>query len=207
MRIGVFGGTFDPVHLGHLILAEQCREQADLDQVWFIPSARPPHKPDVTLTPFERRAEMLALAVAGHPSFRVEEIEKDRPGPSFTVDTLEELHRRQPRDEWFLLLGSDSLKDLPNWYAPERILQLASLVVVERPGYPPLPLEQVHATLRTEVNVPIRLQYATSPRIEIASRELRDRVAVGRSLRYLVPRAVEAYILEKRLYRSTSNPT
>jgi nicotinate-nucleotide adenylyltransferase len=199
MRVGVFGGTFDPVHVGHLILAEQCREQARLDQVWFVPSARPPHKPDPAPTPFERRAEMLALAVAGHPAFRVEEIEKDRPGPSFTADTLEELHRRRPDDELFLLLGSDSLRDLPGWHAPERILRAAGLVVVERPGHPILRADQ----LRTSPDVPVRLQAVASPLIEVASSDLRERAASGRSLRYLVPRAVEAYILEKRLYRTT----
>ena len=91
-RIGIFGGTFDPVHLGHLVVAEQCREQAGLDQVWFVPAARPPHKPAGELTPFHRRVEMLQLASAGQPAFRVEELEKDRAGPSYTVDTLEEIH-------------------------------------------------------------------------------------------------------------------
>src|SRR5437763_7150248 len=90
MHVGVFGGTFDPVHLGHLVIAEQCREQTGLDQVWFVPAARPPHKPRTGLTPFERRAEMLRLAVAGNPAFRVNEIEHERTGPSFTVDTLAE---------------------------------------------------------------------------------------------------------------------
>src|SRR5580700_983123 len=95
-KIAVFGGTFDPVHLGHLIIAEQTREQAKLDQVWFVPSARPPHKLDKPITPFERRAEMLQLALAGQSNFRVEPIEKDRPGPSFTADTLADLHRVHP---------------------------------------------------------------------------------------------------------------
>jgi nicotinate-nucleotide adenylyltransferase len=198
MRIGVFGGTFDPVHIGHLILAEQCREQANLDQVWFVPSARPPHKADPSRTPFERRVEMLALAVAGHPAFRVEEMEKDRPGPSFTADTLEELRRRRPDDEFFLLLGSDSLSDLPGWHAPDRILRAAGLIVVERPGHPLLREEQ----LRTDPDVPVRLQAVASPLIDVSSSDLRERAAAGRSLRYLVPRAVEAYILEKRPYRS-----
>ena len=94
-RIGIFGGTFDPVHLGHLILAEQCREQAGLDQVWFVPALLPPHKQERVLTPFAQRVEMLALAIAGQPQFHVEELEKERPGPSYTVDTLETLHKFQ----------------------------------------------------------------------------------------------------------------
>src|SRR5438132_13227938 len=96
MRIGVFGGTFDPVHTAHLILAEQCREQAQLDQVWFIPAARPPHKQDRSLTAFRHRLEMLALALAGQPTFVINDLEKDRPGPSYTVETLHELHHRHP---------------------------------------------------------------------------------------------------------------
>src|SRR5262249_13885714 len=132
MRIGIFGGTFDPVHLGHLIVAEQCREQARLDQVLFVPAARPPHKVEHRLTPFAQRVEMLALACAGHPAFKVEEMEKDRPGPSFTVDTVEQIHNRQPEAELFLLLGADTLHDLPHWYEPARIARLVELLVVPR---------------------------------------------------------------------------
>ncbi len=135
-RIGIFGGTFDPVHLGHLIMAEQCREQGQLDQVWFIPAARPPHKQDRPLTGFVHRVEMLALAIAGMPAFRIDELEKDRPGPSYTADTLAEFRRRHPQAEFFLVIGSDTLVDLPHWREPARIAQLAGFVVWERPGWP-----------------------------------------------------------------------
>src|SRR5262245_22067300 len=118
MRIGIFGGTFDPVHLGHLILAENCREQGRLDQVWFIPAPAPPHKLDRSITSFERRVEMLQLALAGNPAFQINEVEKDRSGPSYTVDTLAELQHRHPGDEFFLLIGSDTLADLPAWREP-----------------------------------------------------------------------------------------
>src|ERR1043166_8120758 len=107
MRIGIFGAPFDPVHMGHLILAEQCRDQAKLDQVWFLPAAHPPHKTGAALTRFEQRCEMIELATAGHPAFKVERIEKDLPPPSYTAETLSELHRRHPGDEFFLLMGSD----------------------------------------------------------------------------------------------------
>ena len=110
-KIGIFGGTFDPVHLGHLIMADQCREQGQLDQVWFIPAARPPHKQDQPLTSFAHRVEMLALAIAGMPAFRVDELEKDRPGPSYTAETLQELQGRHPEVKFVLLLGSDCLPD------------------------------------------------------------------------------------------------
>src|SRR2546421_10674015 len=119
-KVGVFGGTFDPVHLGHLIMAEQCREQAELDQIWFVPAARPPHKRERSLPPFVHRVEMLALAIAGMPAFRVDELEKDRPGPSYTAETLQTLHERYPETQLSLLLGSDSLPDLPGWKNPQR---------------------------------------------------------------------------------------
>src|SRR5215213_2096516 len=136
MRVGIFGGTFDPVHYGHLIVAEQAREQAALDQVWFVPSARPPHKVDPPVTPFDRRAEMLTLALAGHEyQFRVETIEKDRPGLSYTADTLDALHESHPTTDWFLLLGADSVGDLPGWHEPLRIIDRATIIVAGRPGH------------------------------------------------------------------------
>jgi nicotinate-nucleotide adenylyltransferase len=202
MRIGIFGGTFDPVHLGHLIVAEQCREQGRLDQVWFVPSARPPHKLDRPLTPFPHRAEMLALATAGHPAFRVEPLEKDREGHSYTVDTLAELRRRHPEDEFVLVVGSDTLVDLPHWREPGRIVEQAALLVVARPGIPLLPPEQLRAALRLPEQAPLRQQVVHTPLIDISSRDLRRRAAEGHSLRYFVPRAVECYIHDKRLYQA-----
>src|SRR5262245_27176081 len=121
MRLGIFGGTFDPVHYGHLILAEQCREQARLDEVWFVPAPRPPHKTEESLARFEQRVEMLQLALAGQPAFRIDKLEKDRAGPSYTVDTLAELQHRHAHDELFLMIGSDTLKDLPGWREPRRV--------------------------------------------------------------------------------------
>jgi nicotinate-nucleotide adenylyltransferase len=198
-RVGVFGGTFDPVHQGHLIVAEQAREQARLDEVWFVPSARPPHKLDRPVTPFGQRVEMLALALAGNPAFRVDQAEKDRPGPSFTADTLDDFRRRHPDCEFFLLIGSDTLKDLPTWRDPARVVGAATLLVVARPQCPVPPPEQVRAALG--LPGPPRLEVVQAPLIDIASRDLRDRAARGRSLRYLVPRAVECYIEDRHLYR------
>jgi nicotinate-nucleotide adenylyltransferase len=205
MRIGIFGGTFDPVHQGHLILAEQCREQAQLDQVWFIPAARPPHKQDQGLAPFQHRVEMLALAIAGQPAFRIEELEKDRPGPSYTVDTLDEIHRREPGNELYLLLGADCLPDLPHWRDPLQILEQAGLLVMARPGWSVWPPEQMLVELKLPPGSKLRHQVVQAPLIDISSRELRRRVANGRSVRYLVPRAVESYISAHRLY-STAAP-
>lgn len=201
MRIGIFGGTFDPVHHGHLILAEQCREQAQLDQVWFLPAARPPHKQDQDLAAFHHRVEMLTLGIAGHPPFRIEELEKERSGPSFTADTLVELHRRDPQHEYFLVVGSDCLPDMPRWYQPARILSLATLVVAERPGWPAWTTEQLRSAIGLPPEAPCGLIPVDMPLFELASRELRRRIVEGRSIRFLVPRAVECYIEQHRLYR------
>jgi nicotinate-nucleotide adenylyltransferase len=201
MRIGIFGGTFDPVHLGHLVMAEQCREQAGLDQVWFVLAARPPHKPEGELTAFARRVEMLQLALAGQPAFRVEELEKDRPGPSYTADTLEAIHRRQPDLDLHFIIGSDSLVDLPQWREPARIVAQAALLVVTRPGFRIQPIEEVRQALELPNETPLRFQVIESPLIDIASSDLRRRAAEGKSLRYQVPRAVECYIEQHQLYR------
>jgi nicotinate-nucleotide adenylyltransferase len=201
MRVGVFGGTFDPVHTGHLILAEQAREQGRLDEVWFIPAPRPPHKDEPDLTRFEQRVEMLALALAGNPAFRIDELEKERSGPSYTVDTLAELRRRHPGHEFYLLVGSDTLVDLPHWYEPVRVLEQAGLLVMIRPGSAVLTAEQLRAQLHMPTEAPLRLQVIETPLIDISSRDLRRRAAASRSLRYFLPRSVECYIHDKRLYR------
>jgi nicotinate-nucleotide adenylyltransferase len=201
-RIGVFGGTFDPIHLGHLILAEQCREAARLDEVWFVPAGNPPHKQDHVITPFEQRVEMVELAIAGHPSFRVDPVERELSGFTYTANVLEELHRRHPGDELFLLIGSDSLRDLPDWYEPRRVIGSAALLVMLRVSHPPRSSEDLRAALRLPPEAPLRIEYvAQPPVIDISSHDLRQRVKDGRTIRYLVPRAVECYIQDKRLYR------
>ena len=202
MRIGVYGGSFDPVHLGHLVLAEQCRDQAKLDRVLFVPAARPPHKQQQTLAPFDKRVEMLALAVAGQPAFQIDELEKDRPGPSYTVETLATLRDRQPGDELHLIVGTDTLADLPQWYEPRRILELATLLAVERADWPVYTGQQLRESLRLPDDFPLRYQAVQAPLITIASRDIRRRLAEGRSVRYQIPRAVEAYIADKGLYRA-----
>lgn len=199
MRIGIFGGTFDPVHSGHLILAEQCRDQAGLDEVWFLPSYHPPHKATAGVTRFEHRCDMLELAVAGHPAFRVDRIEKELPPPSYTAETLAELRRRHPAAEFALLMGSDGLPDLPGWYEPRRVLELASLVVVPRPGVMLWTADRLARALDLSPAA-VRLRYVACPMIDIASRELRRAIADGFSIRYLVPRAVEEYLRDRKLY-------
>lgn len=201
MRVGVFGGTFDPVHQGHLILAEQARELGPLDQVWFVPAPRPPHKDADSLTRFDQRVEMLQLAIAGQPAFRVDEIEKDRAGPSFSVDTLAAFHALYPTHEFFLLVGSDTVMDLAHWREPRRLLAMAGLLAMARPNFPIPNATQLRQELELGPEDALHLKVLDAPLIDISSRDLRRRAAAGRSLRYFLPRAVEVYIQEKRLYR------
>jgi nicotinate-nucleotide adenylyltransferase len=196
MRLGLFGGTFNPIHLGHLILAEQCREVCGLDRVWLIVAGSPPHKPG-SRTAVGHRLEMARIAVAGHPAFAVSDIETTRPGPHYSVETLESIRRDHPGDELFFLIGADSLADLPSWREPGRIAQLATIVVVNRPG-----LEEVDPARLPDFGPGSHpLVWVSIPPVGIASTDLRRRLAEGRSIRYMVPRGVEAYIDAHGLYR------
>jgi nicotinate-nucleotide adenylyltransferase len=191
MRLGLYGGTFDPIHLGHLILAEACRQACGLDRVWFVVAGAPPHKPGGR-TDVAHRLEMARLAVAGHPAFEVSEVEARTPGPHYSVETLETIGRDRPGDELFFLIGADSLVDLPHWREPDRILRLAGLVVANRPGFePPAPEPPPGAR---------RIHRVTIPPIGLASHEIRRLRREGRSVRYQIPRAVEAYIDAHGLY-------
>lgn len=201
MRIGIYGGTFDPVHIGHLLLAEQCREQCRLDEVWFVPAGAPPHKSDAEITAPQRRLEMLELAIAGHDGFRIQTLELHRPGPSFTVDTLQHFHDEQPVQELFLMLGADSVRELSTWREPQRIFQLANVVAVNRGDRPAFEPELAARQFGPENAA--RIICVAMPGIDIASRDIRQRVNAGRSIRYLVPRAVEVYIGQHRLYAPT----
>ena len=199
-RLGIYGGSFDPIHLGHLLLAETCRETCSLDDVWFLPCANPPHKPEGSLTPGKLRAEMIELAIAGHPGFGVCRIELERSGPSFTVDTLRQLREQYPEKELFFLMGADSLADLPLWREPHAILELAQIVAVNRGHRAPPNLDLLAHDLGSLVRDRIKL--ITMPAIEISATELRQRIQENRSTRYRVPRAVEAYIAQNGLYRT-----
>ena len=199
MRLGLFGGTFDPIHIGHLILAEQCREACRLDRVWFVPAGAPPHKRG-DRTPVYQRIEMAKVAIAGHQAFEVSDIEARRPGPHYSADTLEGVHRERPGDDLFFLIGADSLIDLPTWRDPSRIARLATIVVVNRPG-----MDEVDPSSLPSFGPGTKnLKFVTIPSIDIASKVLRQRLAEGRTIRFMVPRGVEAYIAAQGLYRGTS---
>lgn len=199
MRIGLFGGTFDPPHLGHLILAERCREAASLDEVRFLVSYQPPHKLDRTMSRFDMRCEMAELATVGQPAFRVERIEAELPPPSFTAETLRVLRERQPNDDFHLIIGGDSLVDLPGWYQPQRVIAQAGIIAVPRPGIPVLTARELAGRLGVTDSM-VRLSIVESPLVDISSTEIRRCVGLNQTIRYLVPRAVEEYIREKRLY-------
>ena len=205
MRIGVFGGSFDPVHIGHLLAAECCREQAGLDRVLFVPAAIQPHKQDRQLASGQHRMEMLALATGGNDAFAVSGDELERGGVSYTVDTLERLKARHPDDELLLILGPDAFLGLPTWREPQRIIDLAEVLAVERESLDDLsdaatrePLETLLGRERLDRVISKRVRL---PAIGIRASDLRAAVAAGQSIRYRTPRAVECSIATHGLYR------
>jgi nicotinate-nucleotide adenylyltransferase len=204
MRIGIFGGSFDPVHVGHLLVAECCREQARLDRVVFMPAAVSPHKQARPPTPAADRLEMLRLATGGHPAFAVSTLEIDRGGVSYTADTLAALTATCPDDRLLLVLGPDALAGLPRWHEPGRVLAGAEIVAVERDG-----VDDVAALVATPALAGLLGPRAGAvvadrvrvPAVGIRSSDLRAAVAAGHSIRYRTPRAVECYIAAHGLYR------
>lgn len=197
MRLGVLGGTFDPLHLGHLILAEYSREQLALERVLFVPAGQPWRKADRTVSAAGHRLQMARLGTADNPALEVSGVEIERPGPSYTADTLEWLLTTGPGASLTLILGQDALLDLPHWVRPRRILELATLAVARRGGS-----NNSEEALRALPGLEERLVWLEMPRIDISASEIRARVRRGLSIRYLVPGAVEAYIREHGLYRS-----
>ncbi|HUE74027.1 MAG TPA: nicotinate-nucleotide adenylyltransferase [Pirellulaceae bacterium] len=201
MRLGIFGGSFDPVHYGHLLLAESCREQCRLDRVWFLSAAVPPHKQSRILAPGKARVEMLELAISGNEHFAVSTVELDRGGVSYTVETLQTITAQQPGDELFLLMGADSLYELATWREPAVICSLAIPVVVHRADSPPPDFTVLRKLVSPARLSEIRSHQVEMPIIDLSSTDLRQRAAEGRSLRYRTPRAVEKYIETQGLYR------
>ena len=201
MRLGLFGGSFDPVHFGHLLLAETCREAACLDQIWFVPAAISPHKQGRTVTHGPQRLQMLRLAIGGHPGFDVCDLEIERGGVSFTVDTLQTIHEQHPAAELHFLMGADALADFATWREPTRICQLAIPLIVHRPHSPPPDLDGLAAFVDAERREQIRKAQVEMPLIELSSSDIRQRVREGRSIRFRTPRAVEQFIVAQGLYR------
>jgi len=206
LKIGVFGGSFDPVHYGHLLLAQQCLESAGLDRVLMVPAAHSPLKSRSPVADAKARVEMLQLAIADHPQLAISTLEIDRGAISYTVDTLRALHESSPQDQWFVMMGLDALLDFPRWHQPQEILQLAQLLVVNRPtasGAMAAEAWRTLADLVTEEQLDaIRSSLVDSQQFDFSSTDLRQRSATGRSLRFRTPRAVEMYIESQGLYRT-----
>ncbi len=200
-RLGIFGGSFDPVHYGHLLLAECCREQLALDCVLFIPAVVSPHKVDAEPVSAADRIEMLKLAIGGNEQFDISTSEIDRGGVSYTVDTLAALKEQNPDCELFFLMGADSLFDFPNWKQPAEICRYSIPAVVSRPGSPDPDFRLLQGIASAERIAQIEAHRVNMPQIDISSSEIRQRAATGRSFRYQTPRAVEKYIETHHLYR------
>lgn len=196
-RTGILGGTFDPVHLGHLLIAEQARDQLRLDTVLFVPAGRPPHKSSIRITHAQLRREMVELSIAGHPAFQLSSADMDETEPSFTFELLERLADDRQGDELFFIMGEDSLNEFGSWVNPGRIIELATLAVARRPLLP--------SSTRTTPDVPglhRRLEWIISPQCDVSSSDIRQRVRTGRSIRYMVPEKVRMYIEMHDVYGS-----
>ncbi len=188
MKIGILGGTFNPVHIGHLILAEEVREKIKLDKVIFVPTYLPPHKDNSDIAPASARMAMVKLAIKGNRYFLASDMEIKRDGRSYTIDTLKEFKSIYPQDELYFIIGSDLLKYLDDWKDLDEIIKMVKFIVATRPGYP---LEKIPSHIST---IPIRA-------VDISGFEIRKAIKENKSFRYLVPESVLKYIDKKRLYR------
>ncbi len=197
-RIGVFGGTFDPPHVAHLILACEARAQLHLDKLLWVLTSIPPHKLGQPITPLDDRLAMLKLALANEPAFQISRVDIDRPGPHYSTDMMRLLHEANPAATLVFLIGEDSLRDLATWHEPAKLVaECDEIGVMRRPGVltDPVALEKEIPGLAAKAH------FVEAPLLEIASNDIRRRVEDGRPFRYFVPEAVYGYIVEKGLYR------
>lgn len=194
-RLGLMGGTFDPIHHGHLFIAEESRQAFALDQVIFVPNRQPALDKGRTVSPADDRCAMTELAIASNPHFALSRLELDRPGPSYTIDTLRHFHRLCPDpDSLYFIAGADAIRDLRRWHEPDALLAACRFVAAIRPGFDLEPL-------RADTALWARIDVLPVPLLDISSTALRRRVREGRSVKYLLPDAVEDYIRTKRLYQ------
>lgn len=196
LRLGIMGGTFDPIHWAHLRMAEEARLRCDLEKVLFIPAGQPPHKPDYPISDAEDRYAMTLLATSANPAFEVSRMEIERGGPSYTLDTLTDLRKMLgPETSMHFIIGADEVFDLPRWHEAEKLPALARFLVAPRPGFDLTELnERLPAVFRAAI------EFLPMPPIDISATDLRDRIASGRSIKYLVPECVESYIRKHKLY-------
>jgi nicotinate-nucleotide adenylyltransferase len=210
-ELAIFGGSFNPVHLGHLIIAECCLEQARLDRVLFVPAATPPHKQNSLLAHCEDRIEMLRLALASHDKLEISLNECERGGISYTVDTVNDLIAQHPKDHFSLILGPDALADLPSWKKPQEILSAVTILAIERRGVDDiekmLQEPRLRALLSNKQLQQIQTKRIQVPGIGIRAQQIRESIATGHSIRFRTPREVEQFIADKKLYRSAETRT
>jgi len=205
-RLGIFGGTFDPIHYGHLRLAEEVRKQLNLEKILFIPSYLPPHKLAMKVTDADQRAEMVALAIKGHPCFEPSRIEMRRKGISYTFETLAELKKIHPQTELYVMMGVDQLLEIETWKNPHSIFRLSKVVVMNRPGTAENGFGEIR-NLFSKMGIrdwESKMIWMEVTPTDISSTMIRERVAKGKSISGLVPKAVEEYILNKGLYKGSS---
>jgi nicotinate-nucleotide adenylyltransferase len=196
-RIGIFGGTFDPPHIGHLILAEYAAEALDLEQVLFVPAAIPPHKVNVTRSPIEDRLRMLEVAIAANDRFALSRADVDRPGPHYSVDLVKIIQAQNPSAAVFFVMGGDSLRDLPTWNHPDELIRLCKLAVIQRPD-----MEPISPTMHDHIlpGLSERVVIIPAPLLGFSSSEIVARLQSGLSIRYMVPSGVLTYIQDHQLY-------
>ena len=198
MNIGILGGTFDPIHIGHLVVADEVTARLGLAEVLFVPASQPWLKADTCILAAEHRLKMVQLAIAGKPHFKLSALEVERPGPTYSVDTMEELNKKiGASDELLFIIGWDNLVELPRWHQPSRLILLCRLVAVPRPGFPVPDLALLEEAIP---GISKRVIMLDKPQIDISASLIRDRVRRGLSINHLVPEAVEKYIKEHRLY-------
>lgn len=194
-KIGLFGGTFDPPHFGHLLIAEQAREACSLDEIWFMPSRIPPHKESSNLCVDEDRIEMVTRAIEDNPYFQLLLIEFERSGPSYTIDTIKELKKLHKDTNFYFIIGGDMVNYLPKWKDIEELLTLVTFIGIKRPGY------ELSSFYRDKVVM------VEAPQLEISSSEIRDRLLKKQSVRYLLPEVVHNYIKEREIYGKRTSVT
>jgi nicotinate-nucleotide adenylyltransferase len=199
VKVGVMGGTFDPIHNGHLRIAEETRKRLDLEYVLFMPAGQPWLKSALPVSNAEDRYEMVRLAIAPYSHMRISRIEVDRTGPSYTVDTMEELKAELGEGRLYFIIGWDCVPQLPKWHNIARLIELCEIAAVFRPGYAAPDTESLESQIP---GITKRIALLDSPRIDISATEIRERIARGRPIAELVPQTVEKYIKERRLYQA-----
>ena len=200
-RIGILGGSFNPIHLGHLIMAQDAREAFDLTTVLFTPCDRPPHKPAASMASIEHRAAMLEAALAGSFAFETCDLEIKRGGTTYSIDTVRALAKKHPQNELVFIIGADTLPELHLWKDIQELLRLCRFVTMARPGFDLNGMRDTDLQLGPELARALLANVASGRQIDISASDIRHRIAEGMSIRYLVPDAVEMYIAEHRLYR------